>query len=238
MAIDSAQPFDRAAFLHEPLETLAGTAYRWGDCQAIRYDARRTDLFGPDCLGDLYDRTQQCRGSRVIGSKPRLMPSLLRMTFCGMPDVSKPAIISYLYSRPLIIAGEWREDTEGQVFYPLGYCFTVAETPSRDGQRNSAFGGYCLFPEAWRTPQQYVLTTLGIAYLFREFRLVSLHGIRYDDNKLTARWMGKFGFRDIGTIPNYMQRHGTGELVPCTVSTLDRAEFEQRVRTTLEGSLE
>ncbi len=211
--------------LADPLGLLASASYRWGDCQAIRYDSRRADLFDPDYLGRLYDQTQDKYLNHIRIDKGGSLPAL----FCGMPDLSKPAIIGYLYSRPLIILGEWA----GEQFIPLGYCFTVAETPSRNGQRNSAFGGYCFFSSAWRTPQQYVLTVLGLAYLFHEFRLVSLHGIRYDDNKLTARWMGKFGFRDIGTIPNYMQQQSTGELVPAVVSTLDRAEFEQRVRTIL-----
>lgn len=234
-AVAAAAAAAAAASSEQPLESLAIASYRWGQCQAIRYDTRRTDLFERDFIGDLYDR--MAYGQITRNGRNRTVTNVLRMTFCGMPDLSKPAIISYLYARPLVILGEWSADNS--CFLPLGYCFTVAETSSRDGQRNSAFGGYCFFPSAWRTPQQYVLTTLGLAYLFREFRLVSLHGIRYDDNKLTARWMAKFGFQDIGTIPNYMQGHGAqaGTLVPAVVSTLDRAEFEHRVRIMLEGSL-
>jgi RimJ/RimL family protein N-acetyltransferase len=119
-------------------------------------------------------------------------------------------------------------------FHPLGYFFiTGVPCRSRDGLTNSAFAGYCFFQDAWRTPQQTVLMYLGLSFIFQELRLVNLHGVRYADNKLTARFASRFGFVDCGTVPNYMTDWATGELVAATVSTLARSELESRLRAVL-----
>lgn len=209
------------------LTQIAELAYRWGDCQAILYDPVREDLFPPPYLLFLYNL---CRRSG------RAKMGILEPLFCGMRDLSQEGICAFLHAQKLVILGEWRKGENHLVFSPLGFCF-LTTLPNRGAAQSSAFGGYAFFREAWRTPQQLVLTFLGIAFLFQENKLSSLHGIRYADNKLTARWMSFFGFQDLGTVPNYLFRPSLGELVAATVSTLSRAEFESRLSQALEEGM-
>jgi hypothetical protein len=207
------------------LAHIAALAYRWGDCQAIQYDPVREDVFQPPYLLHLYNL---CRSSG------RAKLGIIEPLFCGLKDLSQEGICAYLHTLKLTILGEWRQDfLHDPYFHPLGFCF-LSTPPSLGATSCSAFGAYAFFQEAWRTDQQYVLTLLGISYLFQENSLTYLHGIRYADNKLTARWMQKFGFRDIGTLPQQIYRQSTGELEAGTLSTLARADFEERFSLALE----
>ena len=229
--------------LADPIGLLAAAGYRWQGLQIIQYDRRRTDIFPQPYLPMLYERTRRSGRSR-LGSLPSL--------FCGMSDLSCDAICAYWHQVGLIVTGEWRaappidggwedvlaEDFEERCrprFHPLGYTFPAPSIIySRDRLRNSAFAGYTFFEEVWGdSPKKTVLMYLGLAYLFQEFRLVNIHGVRYSDNKLTARFASQFGFRDLGTIPNYMLRESTGELADGTVSSLARKDFEDRLRGVL-----
>jgi hypothetical protein len=217
------------------LQNIHDLAYRWGDCQAILYDPVREDIFPPPYLTHLYNLCRQS-GRAKLG--------ILEPLFCGMRDLSHNAITAYLHTLKLVVLGEWREvykDYEDggifspmvTVFHPLGFCFLSTEV-ARGATTASAFGAYAFFQEAWRTDQQMVLTMCGLAYLFQENGLSSLHGIRYADNKLTARWMQKFGFRDVGTLNHQLFQPSLGELVAGTVSTLAREDFETRLSAALE----
>lgn len=228
------------AAIADPITFLANEDYAWGSLQVIKYDWRNP-IFKQPYLYNLYERTR-LSGRRRMGSLPSL--------FCGMPNLSPDAICAYLHSVGPVIMGEWRPssaiidpndplppDFESLIqpeFHALGYFFPSVITQSRDGQANMAMGAYCFFPESWSSPKQLILTYLGLAYFFREFRLVNLHGIRYADNKLTARWMGRFGFRDIGTLPNYMIDQFNGQLQATTISTLDRETLEINLRRVLQ----
>jgi hypothetical protein len=208
------------------LQHIAGLAYHWGYCQAIEYDQTRADIFPQGYLTQLYN---------ICKSSGRAKLGILEPLFCSMLDLSHDAITSYLHTRKLVVLGEWRPDpcqADPPFFTPLGFCFL--STTARGKTTASGFGAYGFSSEAWRTPQQHVLTYLGISYLFQENGLNSLHGIRYADNKLTARWMQKFGFVDVGTIPDYMPRPSTGELTAATVSTLSREKFEEIFSAALE----
>ena len=207
----------------DALERIRDLGYRWGDQQAILYDPARVDVFPGLYLSNLW---HDCKNS----GRRRSGNGILEPLFCGMARIDHDAIIAYLTTRKLYILGEWRQriikaDEPPRVdFIPLGFCFLTTGCQGKSG--NSAFGAYAFFESAWRTPQQIVLTHLGIAALICEENLLSLHGIRYSDNHLTARWMAQFGFRDIGVIPNYMIRYSTGELTDATISTLNRETFE------------
>ena len=161
------------------------------------------------------------------------------MLFCGMLDLSCEGIVGYLHQRPVIVVGKWTSKND---FRALGYCFPSvpvlrSRSSTKDNPRNSMFAGYTFFEEAWKTPEQTVLMYLGLAYLFGEFHLAAIHGVRYRENVLTARFCRKFGFRDLGTIPYYMVRESDGELVEGVASTLDRKDFESRLRVIL-GNVE
>lgn len=230
--------------LTDPLLWLKEQNYTLFNCTATPYDRTRLDAFQPQpYLPYLWQRTHDSGRSRLGSLGP---------LFCGMSDLSCDAITSYLHGRLVLIMGEYRsspslidpadplpenfEELCQPRLHALGYAFPAAVPiiTSQDQQHNSMFIGYTFFQEAWRTPQQIILLYLGLAFLFQEFRLVSLHGIRYADNGLTAKLASKFGFQDIGTIPNYMLRESTGELAAATISTLSRQVFVDLLRGVLQ----
>lgn len=196
--------------------------YRIGNLQAIEYHRTNTSVFKPGFLGDLYFMLKGNRYSKRSGD------GILEVLFCGMKDLSYDAIVSYLASRPLICLGVWGEDNS---FELAGFCFPT--TIIGEGDQKAAFAGYGFLPKFWGTEEQEVLAALGIAVLFSELALLSLHGIRYSGNDLTAKFMERFGFRDVGTIPHYMMRRG--KLVEGVVSTLSRDRFEEALAEMLSG---
>lgn len=224
--------------LSDPIDLLKNADYRWENLQAVRYDPTRTDLFpGPSFLATMWERCRDAGGGRLgpLGILPPL--------FCGVRDLSCENVIALLRRNPLFVLGEWRErvrytgidihanlPAQDMQFHPLGFCFPtgdpiLAAPALQSANRNAIFAGYAFFEEAWRTRQQRVLTWIGIAALFGEFRAGSLHGVRFHDNHLTRRWMTQYGFTDLGTIPQYLVRHNTGDLTAGVVSTLPRAHF-------------
>lgn len=228
----------------DPLKFFAEENYAWGSLQAIRYDPR-SDIFPQPYMWKIYELLRTSGRTRM-GSLPQL--------FCGMPNLTPDAICHYMAQQQVVVLGEWRpnpsvpdpldplpEDFEAltaPVFHPLGITFPATFTQDRTGQANSAMGAYGFFQEAWRTPKQLVLSYLGLSWLFYELRLVSLHGIRYADNKLTARWMSQFGFKDVGVLPDYMLDQFTGQLRAAAVSTVSRKRFEEVLRRAIIPLLE
>lgn len=218
--------------LADPIQLLKDADYRWGNLQAIRYDPARFDLFpGPSFLLWLWQRCQTA-GRGTLGPLG-ILPAL----FCGVRDLGAENIVGLLRKNPLFILGEWKmpvqpmdAPTVAPYFDPLGFCFPVGDpllaAPAlQPANRNAIFAGYAFFDNAWRTRQQRVLTWLGITALFGEFRSAAVHGVRFHDNHLTARWMSQFGFSDVGTIPHYLYSHSSGDLTAGVVSTLTRAHF-------------
>lgn len=198
------------------LESLKLDKYRWGICQALVYDRKDTSVFGEGFLGELYFKFKGNRYNRREGN------GILETLFCGMQDVSFPAITSYLASVPLCILGVWKDDK----FDVAGIQFPTVRIGVPGGQK-ACFAGYGFVPAYWGSTEVEVLAALGIAVLFQELDVISVHGVRYADNELTARFMAKFGFKDVGTLPNYMMR--AGKLTAATLSTLPREVFEQVV---------
>jgi RimJ/RimL family protein N-acetyltransferase len=201
------------------LAALQEDLYRWGDLQAVRYDKARTDLFPSGYLGKLYNL---CKGSaRRSGN------GVLDITFSGNPPSDFDSIVSFLAHQQLVILGQWQEDG---TFKEFGFAFSIISCGFANTER-SLFAGYCFFRHSWGSEEQTVLTMLGLAYLFKEFDLQAIHGIRFRENLLTAKFMAKFGFKQVGEIP-YYQVKGT-KLVPGVVSTLLRTDFEEYVKAFL-----
>jgi len=205
------------------LEALREDGYRLGDLQVLRYDKNNRDIFPDDFLGQLYWRCRE--------SKRRSGDGILTATFGGNPSSDFGSIVSYLHNRPaLILMGVW----EGDKFRYLGFAFPTVSC-GWSGTEKSLIAGYAFFRDAWGTQEQEVLTMLGLAYLFNEFQLVAIHGNRFKDNVLTAKFMAKFGFRDVGEVPRF-QVSGK-ELVPMVLSTLLREDFEAYVEGWLVSQL-
>lgn len=223
--------------IRDPLGALRDAAYQVGGLQLIPYDSTREDIFPQPYLYGLYEKTRNS-GRAKLGSLPAL--------FCGMTNFGPDAICNYLLNNRVAVLGEWRhaplplpgedplpnnfEELCQPYFHALGYVFPTVLLRSPNGLQNAGFAGYCFFEEAWRTKQQFILSYIGLAYLFHEFHLVRLNGVRYEDNKLTSRWMERFGFQDIAVIPNWMSKPGHEELVPGVFSTLTRYDFEEQLR--------
>lgn len=198
------------------LDTIKENNYRIGDCQAIRYDRNNTALFSPGYLGHLYGL---CSMSGRRNDK-----SFLDAVFGNNPMSHFDAIVPFLASRPLIILGIW----EGDKFHEAGFAFPAIFCGTAQTEA-SAFCGYGMLKHVWGTPEEDTLAILGLAMLFCELNLVAIHGTRFVENTLTARFMSRFGFRDIGTLPHYQLKDG--KLVPTVLSTLSREEFEKFVET-------
>jgi hypothetical protein len=148
------------------------------------------------------------------------------MLFCGMNDLSLPAIVSYLALQKLVILGKW----EGETLRTGGVCWATAVMGVKE---KSAFGAYGFLRWTWGTEEQEWLSWLGLAWLFNETGggLVQLHGQRYKSNHLTARFMGKFGFTDLATVPRLMANGDT--LESGVISTISRDVFEEKLSTAI-----
>jgi hypothetical protein len=197
------------------LAALKEDGYRLGDLAAIRYDKKNADLFPDDYLGHLYNRCRE--------SKRRSGNGILDALFGGNPASDFNSIVTYFSSRAfLLILGRW----EGDKFHELGFAFPTVMIGTNSTER-SMIAGYGFFREAWGTEDQQIVTMLGLAYIFKEFDLRAIIGNRYTDNTLTAKFMGRFGFKDCGEIPCFQLRET--KLVPLVVSALMREDFEQYV---------
>lgn len=197
------------------LNQLKEQNYRWGDLQAIPYSRTETAIFKPGFLGELYFKFRGSRFSRRDGT------GILENLFCGMTDLSYDAIVPYLAGRPICVLGVW----QGTEFKVAGFNFTTVSIGA--GEHKACFAGYGFTREFWGTDEEEVLAVLGITVIFQELDVLSIHGVRYADNDFTAHFMRRFGFRDVGTLPNYMMKRG--KLVDGVISTLSRETFEAKV---------
>ena len=206
------------------LEAFREDQYRLGELQVRMYTPQTRDQWPEDFIGQLY---MKLKGDRY-GNRPN-GTGILEYLFCGMSDLSYPAIVGYIANRPLVVLGVWERDPEGDFFREAGFAFPVTltgEAPDRSG-----FFGYGIFREFWGNPMMEPLVMLGLAAIFSEFKLEAVHGLRYAQNDLTARYVRRYGFRDNGTIPAYMLRKG--KLVSAVSSTLMREDFERYVENAL-----
>lgn len=193
------------------LTAIKDDGYRFGDYQAIRYD-RKSSIFPEDVIGELYLKAKQ--------SGRRSTNGVLDALFSGNPESHFDAVVPYLATHPLIIMGEW----DGDRFQFGGFAFVSIICGTAETER-SAFCGYTIFRRYWGTDEAKILSILGLTALFQEFNLIAIHGIRYEENLLTERFVSQFGFKETGRIPHYQLKDG--KLVPGIVTTLLRSEFEE-----------
>ena len=192
------------------LDGLREDNYRLGDLQALRYDPNKAP-FHDGYLAQVYF---QCKKSGI-----------LRVLFGENPPNTFDGIVSYLAARPVIGLGRWAiVEEEIRSFDLCGFAFPIVTIGNKSPEL-AMFAGYGFFKRVWGTEDQKILAMLGLAYLFNEFEVKAIHGTRFEDNVLTARFMEKFGFKTIGTIPNYQIRDGV--LCSAVVSSCDRDDFER-----------
>lgn len=200
----------------DPIAALAADDFSVGLCQVLPYNPpvpSTSHLFPDDYLSTLYSRMK----SSLI----------LDRTMCGMINLTHNAITAYLASKPIFAAVEWNPDHSR--FQTLGFGFIVdwvGIRPPTPGPR-SAFAAYAMFTNSWGTPEAEVLAMLGLARMFQTYALQSIYGQRYIRNALTARFMSRFGFKDIAVLPDFLLRqNGSGvELGGCVVSRLSRQDL-------------
>jgi hypothetical protein len=191
------------------LDELKTENYRLGDFQALKYD-RNASIFGESYLSDLYF---------ALGTtRKKFSRSNLKMLFCGMNDLSLPAIIAYWNTQKLIILGKW----EGDVFRTGGVCWSHVTVGTK---RKSAFGAYGFLRWTWGTDDAEIMSWLGLAALFES--VDRINGQRYADNHLTARFMERFGFRDCGVVPELLARGD--DLADCIISSCSKETFVENL---------
>jgi hypothetical protein len=210
----------------DSLDTLAAADFSLGNCQVIPYNppvAATAHLFPDDYLSTLYSHMKSAL--------------ILERTMCGMRDLSHNAITAYLASKPVFAAVEWSPDHSH--FHTLGFGFIVnwVGIPYPAPGPRSAFAAYAMFPDSWGTPEAEVLAMLGLARMFHTYSLQSLYGQRYIRNALTARFMSRFGFKDIATLPDFLLHlNGNGvELSASVVSHLTLRDFTDYVALQLQS---
>jgi RimJ/RimL family protein N-acetyltransferase len=130
---------------------------------------------------------------------------------------------------PIIAVGKWN----GDKFIHYGFAYVTTMTGSNLDRMG--FVGYLFFPEAWGCGETELMTMLALCYLFHEFKFSCIHGIRYTENELTARFMRRFGFRDDGVVPKYMMKGD--RLVSAVVSSCLREDFERYVEEKLVSGM-
>jgi len=219
------------------LAALNADNYRLGNLQIVQYDPHNIHIarYLPDnFLSQLYLRMKADK--------------ILTRTFCGMQDLSHDAIVKYLSGHPLFMAVEWREDTYNEDTYNEGACNResklsphllgfgfivtwIGVPPPNLGPR-AAFGAYGFFRESWGQPEAEILGMLGLAKMFYQYKLSAIWGQRQAFNRLTAKFMARYGFRDIVSLPEFILYNQRGEgnhsepvLGSCEVSRLTRKDF-------------
>lgn len=204
------------------IEAIKQDGYQIGNCRMIQYSRNDQSVLKAGFLGELYFALTQNRYSKRSGM------GTLESLFCGMQDLSYDAIVSYLAGRAVSVLGV----QDGDNFQMAGFFFPTVIMGA--GTDRSCFGAYGFLPRWWGSEEQEVLTAIGLAALFSELNLLSVLGVRYSDNELTAKFMSRFGFRDCGTLPHYLAKRG--KLVSATVSELSRDRFEGVLTEMLGGS--
>ena len=200
--------------MNEILGALKADDFRIGNCQVIPYDRTRLDLFPPDYLFKLWKLCQTSGHRTKQGILPRL--------FCGMSDLSAPAIVSYLANRLVLVLGVW---TSPGAFTEAGMLFPTALPimGNSEGPERAMFAGYGFFKDFWGMPELEVLGMLGLAYFFFTLSLSAIHGVGYASNGISANFMRRFGFKDIGRIPRYLLWNG--RLVDALAMSLSLEDF-------------
>ena len=206
------------------LEAFASDCYRVGDYAAIKYDKARTDIFPEGWLGEVYFRLKggmYNRKSKTDG--------ILEKCFCGMSQLDYDSIVRYLSTLQIVAVGKWVGDTF------LHYGFTFITIITGNATDRMSFVGYAFYPDAWGQPETELMTMLALCYLFHEFKFSAIHGVRYVENRLTKKFMERFGVRDDGIVPKYMLKGD--KLVPAVGSTCLREDFERYVEERLISGL-
>lgn len=219
--------------MSEVFDIIANNAYHFGRCSVRVYDRRDTSMFADDFLLQLYRATKESR-------------SLYR-TFCGMADLSAPAICSYLASRsPLLLmcVDNDNDDDSGDDnvvpsggFTVIGYAFPTIVVGPRKGSMSpdpgrTMFAGYSAFKQWYRTPELVVCVMLAMIYYFREFGLLSIQAQSYTWNRDSLKFLSQFGMLDMGVIPNLL--FDGKQLADSHQSCLYYGMFEDYVRRVLD----
>ena len=238
----------------DPIAALADLQFTLGNCRVIPYNRANRELFGDRLLNQLYDLCLQSRPTHPFGILPDVQ--------CGMLDLTRDAITSYWHTRriTLVVLGGGGDGSasvvpgptprnptallaDGSEIAGFTYLTTMVGVPydfsnlggPQPGGPRAALAAYTFFRPWWGSAEQHVLGMLGLAYLFHTFKLSAIHGQRNIRNALTAKFTGKFGFRDTGIVPRFlmdwtpMGNIHNGKLVSCVVNSLLREDFETYV---------
>ena len=161
------------------LDCFAEDKYRVGNYAAILYDEKRVDIFGEEWIAGAYRRLRGGMYSRRNAASDKI----LQCMFSGKSDLGFNSIVAYLSRVKFVVVGEWEEKT----FHSCGLAYISTLEGTQDDRM--AFVGYGFFPDAWGKNETELMTMLALCYLFREYKLSCIHGVRYIENRLTAKFM-------------------------------------------------
>lgn len=196
----------------ELFELFKSNGYRFGACSVRAYDRFDTVTYADDFLIQLY----------------RASKRTLAITFCGMSDLSAPAICAYLAARsPLLLMCV--DNPDGQDgFEVIGYSFpTIWSGPPTHkidpDPGRSMFLGYTGFRQWYGRPELTVCMMLSGIFYFHIYNLINIQGQRYAENRLTKRFLTQFGVRDTGVLPKFL--FDGKQMRDAVLSCLDREDF-------------
>jgi hypothetical protein len=139
----------------ELFEEFKSQGYRFGHCSVKVYDRNDLATYADDFLLQLY------RATRPV----------LAQTFCGMTDLSAPAICAYLSTRnPLLLMCVDNPTTKS--FDVIGYSFSTIWAGNKDSGRSMLMGYCCTSKPHYGSPELVVCMMLTGIYYFREFDLL------------------------------------------------------------------
>ena len=239
----------------DPILALADDHYTMGNCRVIAYNRTKRELFGDNILNSLYDACLASRPSHQFGILPNSM--------CGMLDLSRDAMIAYWSTRNIILLTlDKSTPLRGKSHSPFcdyptiqdgsiiaGFSFitffqgAAANPPGHPqpiGER-AAMGAYACFRPWWGTVEIERLGMLGLAWYFQTYSLSAIHGQRFSHNTATAKFMARYGSREMGIIPKFLADRKGGKadgdviLSDCGVSTLLRSDDEAYCRKYLRS---
>ena len=143
----------------------------------------------------------------------------IERVFCG-DSLNHDQFISY-FERRKTLQVLCRVE-ENKDLTPMGYSW-IDSPKGVDGAR-SALIGFCFFREGRRVCVD--LGRLGLAYMFEDLKIDTLHGVLLESNLPAVRYADRLGFEECGVVPDY--HFHEGRLEGARVMYLRKREFWDR----------
>lgn len=176
--------------IKDGLKGVLGWPYQTPRVVALLYSEKHTNIFPEDFLGKLYFRMKS--------------EGTLGLIFPGQNMGHLNQFLRYMSTvRGLLICCEKTEDKP----HPIGLGW-ICEIDGVDGARKAAFG-FGFFKEAWGRTVHVELSSLMLAYWFREMNIDILFGTTL--NQVARNYSKRFGFKYLCQLPKFFCCNGVLE---------------------------